>query len=81
MATAVPENVGYVAGLRPVPRISRPGSDADRDFSQQFAFSLDFWWLYLFYLGLLPRAGVAAAMAAFAVWVALFARGVGRELA
>ena len=81
MATAVPNNVGYVAGLRPIPRIARPGSEDDRGFSQQLAFSLDFWWLYLFYLGLLPRAGVAAAMAAFAVWVALFARGVGRELA
>jgi hypothetical protein len=81
MATAVPDNFGYVTGLSPVPRIARPSSGDDRTFSQQFAFSLDFWWLYLFYLGLLPRAGVGIAIAALAVWVVLCARGLGRELA
>ena len=45
------------------PRVSRTGEELQRDFSQQFAFSLDFWWLYLFYLGAVP-AGVAVALAA-----------------
>jgi hypothetical protein len=29
----------------------KPGDTRARDFSDQFAFSLDFWWLYAFYLG------------------------------
>jgi hypothetical protein len=81
MATAVPANVEYVAGFRPVPRIARPAGADDRGFSQQFAFSLDLWWLYAFYLGLVPRIGVAIVLAAFAVWVVFFSRGLGRELA
>jgi hypothetical protein len=81
MATAVPQNFAYVTGLSPVPRIARTAGAEDRTFSQQFAFSLDFWWLYLFYLGVLPAAGVAIAMAAFATWTFICARGLGRELA
>ena len=81
MTSAVPDNFGYATGLQPVPRIARPAGATDRTFSQQFAFSLDFWWLYLFYLGLLPRAGVGIAIAAFVVWIVLCARGLGRELA
>ena len=52
--TAVPRNVAYVTGLAPVPAIAPGANDADRGFAQQFAFSLDFWWLYLFYLGAAP---------------------------
>ncbi|MGE5357696.1 MAG: hypothetical protein ACM3NQ_01675 [Bacteroidales bacterium] len=48
---AVPRNVRYLAGIDTPPRPARDAGDADRDFSQQFAFSLDLWWLYLFYLG------------------------------
>jgi hypothetical protein len=81
LAAALPDNIDYVTGVRSVPKISVPAGAEDRGFSQQFAFSLDFWWLYLFYLGLLPRAGVAAVLGAFAVWIVICARGVGRELA
>jgi hypothetical protein len=69
MRHAVPENIGYVAGRRTPPVVPPPTSDADRGFSQQFAFSLDFWWLYLFYLRVLPRAAVLALLVAFVGWV------------
>ncbi len=51
---AIPRNLAYMAGRMPIPPVSRSGEEAQRDFSQQFSFSLDFWWLYLFYLGVLP---------------------------
>jgi hypothetical protein len=52
--TAVPDNLAYVTGRRPPPPIEPPSGDADRSFSQQFSFSLDLWWLYLFYMRALP---------------------------
>ena len=51
------ENLSYLAG-QPLPSLPQFSDETDRDFSQQFAFSLDFWWLYLVYLGALPP-GVA----------------------
>jgi hypothetical protein len=51
MLWGVPQNVKYLIGTEAPPPVDR-SADADRrDFSQQFAFSLDFWWLYLYYLG------------------------------
>ena len=48
---AVPINVrNLVHGERPS-SATRPVDDSDREFSQRFVFSLDFWWLYLYYLG------------------------------
>jgi hypothetical protein len=58
LGTRVSENMQYLAGTRPVPAVEAPQSDEDRGFSQQFAFSLDFWWLYLFYFGALSRTAV-----------------------
>jgi hypothetical protein len=55
---ALPANVEYVAGRRSPPVVARTASQDDRSFSQQFSFSLDFWWLYLFYMGKLPRLAV-----------------------
>jgi hypothetical protein len=52
--TAIPANARYVAGLEAPPSTSREGQEGNREFSQQFAFSLDFWWLYAFYLRLIP---------------------------
>jgi hypothetical protein len=54
----VPRNIAYLLGISSPPDVSTTGQETQRDFSQQFSFSLDFWWLYLFYLGALP-AGVA----------------------
>ena len=39
---------------------------ATRDFSDQFAFSLDFWWVYLFYLRALSAPAAMACGAALA---------------
>ena len=51
---AVPRVVRQMIGAEPRPPVTGdPGRQA-RDFSQQFAFSLDFWWVYLFYLGVFP---------------------------
>jgi len=65
---AVPENVRRLADGRRLP--VRPGESGTRDFSDQFASSLDFWWVYLFYLGVVAGpvalaigAGCAAAVA------------------
>jgi hypothetical protein len=57
---AVPRNARYVAGLDAPPRAAA-GPAESRDFAQQFAFSLDFWWLYLFYLGAWGRAAALCA--------------------
>ena len=58
----LPANLEYLAGTRTAPAVARTASTDDRDFSQQFAFSLDFWWLYLIYLHAIPRTlGIAAA--------------------
>jgi hypothetical protein len=64
MAHRIPENLAFVGGWRVPPSIAPAGSSDDRGFSQQFAFSLDFWWLYLFYLGALSRAALIAVLVA-----------------
>jgi len=47
-ARLIPLNVEYLAGTRPRPAI-RSAEYKATDFAEQFAFSLDFWWLYLFH--------------------------------
>jgi hypothetical protein len=74
-AHAVPANAAYLLGWKPVPAVARPANADDRGFSQQFAFSLDFWWLYLWYVGVLPRWGIVALLAAGAGWTLLCTRG------
>ena len=66
---AIPENGRRVAtGERPP---VQPGQSSTRDFSDQFAFSFDFWWLYLFYLGVVS-APVALALGFACFGAALF---------
>lgn len=74
---AIPANARYVLGIEVPPAVPRLARDGDRDFSQRFAFSLDFWWLYAFYLGVLPAwlavaiggtLGAAAGALAAATW-------------
>ncbi len=50
---AVPRNVRHLVGTEMRPEIKAVEGEA-RDFSSQFAYSLDFWWMYLFYLELVP---------------------------
>jgi hypothetical protein len=58
-ATAIPANVGYVTGSRPIPAvIESAGQPATASLGDRLAFSLDFWWLYLYYLRIWP-IGVA----------------------
>ena len=54
---AVPANVRYVAGLDSPPAVA-DSARGTREFSQQFAYSLDFWWLYLFYMGVIGRGSM-----------------------
>lgn len=49
---AVPQNARYLLGAETPPPVKRDGGD---EFQERLAFSLDFWWLYLFYLGVIPR--------------------------
>ena len=48
---SIPVNIRYLSGIDTPPRVTRTAAKEQKDFGQQFAFSLDFWWLYLFYLG------------------------------
>ncbi len=60
---AVPANVAFLSGRQPLPRVETTSSADNRDFAQQLSFSLDFWWLYLFYLHAIPaRAALAIAL-------------------
>lgn len=77
----MPENIGYALGRRPIPRIEEPETDSDRGFSQQFSFSLDLWWLYLHYLGLLPRLALAGIVMSFVVFVVLCDRRLAKLIA
>ena len=53
---AVPRNARYLLNLEPLPSFDRTESTGQvESLSSHLAFSLDFWWLYLFYLGLLPK--------------------------
>lgn len=70
---AVPRNIQYVSGLAPVPAVTRDARVSPADLAPH---SLDFWWLYLFYLGILPRVGLLLCVAApltAASWLAAVA--------
>jgi hypothetical protein len=67
---AVPANLSYVSGRQPVPRVDTTAAAENRDFAQQLSFSLDFWWLYLFYLHAIS-ARAALLMAALLTIVAM----------
>ena len=77
---AIPANLRYLGGA-PLPPLPRAGAEANRDFSQQFAFSLDFWWLYLFYLGVLPAVAAIVAFLLFLVAAAFRATQLWRATA
>ena len=80
LSASLPANAAYVAGRKTPPSVAAPAGAEDRTFSQQFAFSLDFWWLYLFYLRALTRVGVAIVVAGFLAAIVIAARGFGREM-
>jgi hypothetical protein len=79
-ADAVPRNLRYLAGSETPPAVDGTARDEGRrDFGQQFWFSLDLWWLYLFYLGVYPAwAAVAVGVMQFLL-IAWVARGLVAE--
>lgn len=81
LGRAVPDNIAYVAGWRRPPAVERAASDSDRGFAQQFGFSLDLWWLYLYYLRVLPRAALAVVVVAFLVFVTFCIRRLRQSVA
>jgi hypothetical protein len=76
----LPNNVDYVLDRLPAPDVPTLALDDDRGFSQRFSFSLDFWWLYLFYLHVVPRAVLVIVIPVFAVWTIGSARGLAASL-
>ena len=80
LAGAFPANVAYLTGRETPPAVSAPAGADDRGFSQQFAFSLDFWWLYLFYLHALTRVGVGVVIVGFLAAIGIAARKLAREM-
>ena len=61
---AVPNNVRYVLGVERPPTVAWVPEGRGPTMSQQLAFSLDLWWLYLFYLGLVSASvGVGVGLA------------------
>jgi hypothetical protein len=67
---ALPANAAYLTGRTPLPAAPSSSGPDDREFSQRFSFSVDFWWAYLVYLGVLPRTaalGLAATLACSAL--------------
>jgi hypothetical protein len=72
--------VDYVLDRTPRPDVPTLAVDDDRGFSQQYAFSLDFWWLYLFYLRVVPRAVLVVVVPVFLAWTIAAARGLATSL-
>lgn len=68
----VPDNVRYVTGRASPPAPPPAGGDDDRTFAQRFAFSVDFWWAYLMYLGVLPRTAALGLALTLIVATGLF---------
>ena len=65
---AVPTNVAYLSGARSLPAMGA----SNAPLSERVGFSLDFWWLYLVYLGAVPlRVAIltVAVMLATAAWL------------
>ena len=58
-------NIGYVLGSEAPPQLRSAGNEDP--LSDRLAFSLDFWWLYAFYLGVLPVASTLIAPAALLI--------------
>ena len=57
-ARLLPANVALLIGGSPPPALATAQSTARGEFSQQFAQSLDFWWMYLFHMRTLSAAAV-----------------------
>jgi hypothetical protein len=74
---AVPRNLEYVTGRLPAPR---PTAAPSGSLSSRLAFSLNFWWLYLFYLGVLSRMTLVIVVATLISGAAVMGLAVVRRL-
>lgn len=75
---AIPQNArNLVRGSRPAVA-ELPAEEADSSFAQRFSFSLDFWWLYLYYLSAVSAPVSIALGIAPLVLAAVFFGGVLR---
>lgn len=70
-----PDNARYVLGLAERPAV-RPPEGRDTGFSEQFGYSFDFWWLYLFYFGKFSRLTVFVVALGLAGVAALCIRAI-----
>jgi hypothetical protein len=70
-ARQLPLNVRLLRGAEPRPTVGPTGMTRRASLTEQLAFSLDFWWLYLFHLGVLP-----ARVAVLGLFIPLAVAGV-----
>jgi hypothetical protein len=82
-AEAVPRNARYLLGVDTPPAVAPAAETTDGSFAQRLGFSLDLWWLYLYYLGAVNRTAALMiggvlifAAAATALHVRRFVRGL-----
>jgi hypothetical protein len=75
MVHFAPDNARYVLGIANPPPV-RPPEGRDAGFSEQFGYSFDFWWLYLFYFGKFSRLTMIAVGGGLAGVAALAIRGI-----
>ena len=71
---AIPRVARHMLGVEPRPHVALVPGERARDFSQQFAFGLDFWWVYLYYLGVFPAWAALATATALALACGVFLR-------
>ena len=77
-AAGIPLNLRYLAGVEPRPAIQAAQS-RETGFSAQFAFSLDFWWLYLFHARAISAPVALAAFGSLLVLAAALAWALRRR--
>jgi hypothetical protein len=78
-AALVPLNVRYLTGQAPLPAV-RSAEARETSFSGQFAFSLDFWWLYLFYARAMSAGMAVSAFVLMMLVAAALAWALNRQV-
>lgn len=71
------QNSRYLLGLGAPPPVPDPAGG--RDFARQFGFSLDFWWMYLFYLGAISAPAAVMCSVVLLATAALLASRLRQE--
>jgi hypothetical protein len=79
-ARLLPANVALLIGGSTPPALVTSQSTARGEFSQQFAKSLDFWWMYLFHMRALSAAAVGGIVLMFVTTLSGVLVALGRSL-